>query len=290
MNDLPHGQLLELELLRTFETVVHLGGFTAAAERLHKTQSTVSAQIRRLETLTATRLLERNNQGIQLTSPGEALLGHARRLLSLNAEAMAAVGAHEMSGRVRLGMPADYTATFLSGVLPAFGRAFPRVEVEVHCDLSERLRSQLHKGDLDLVIGTFGINVPGGEVIRAEPLIWAGATGGRAWSLDPVPLAVFPPTCQFREIALRKIVSAGRRARVAYTSPSMAGIEVAIASDFAIAPVTRANLRGTMQELGETENLPALPVIDVSLHAGAGLGEPAERLAQFIRECASVSA
>lgn len=287
MVDLPHRQLLELDLLRTFESVVHLGGFTAAAERLHRTQSTVSAQIRRLEELTGNRLMDRNNQGVTLTPAGETLLTHARRLLALNDEAMGSIGAHDEGGRVRLGVPADYTSTFLSSVLPVFGRAFPNVELVVNCDLSENLRAELVAGRLDLIIGTFDRNAPAGEVIRAEPLVWAGAKDGHTWAKDPLPLAVFPPGCQFREIALERLSAVGKRFRVAYTSPGMAAIEVAVSTDFAVAPVTRGSLRGDMRELGEEQGLPQLPIVEITLHTGTGLPSPAERLAECIRERAT---
>lgn len=284
MTDLPHGRLLDLELLRTFETVVQLNSFTAAATRLHCTQSTISAQVRRLEEITGCPLMTRNNKGIALTPVGETLLGEARRLLRLNNEAMAALGAHELRGKVRLGVPADYTTAFLSRVLPAFGHAYPNVELEVHCDMSHSQLIELEAGRLDLAIGTLGPNGKNGEVIAAEPLVWAGATDGQAWEKDPLPLAVFPPSCRFREIALEQLSKSGRRSRIAYTSPSMAGIEVAVTSDFAVAPVSRGSMRPGMRELGEDEDLPALTTVEVALYRGMGLSEPAERLAAFIKK------
>jgi len=72
----------DLELLRVFVTVVDGGGFTRAAERLHRTQSTVSQQIKRLEQRPDTPLLVRSTRSLDLTERGELLLGYARRLLA----------------------------------------------------------------------------------------------------------------------------------------------------------------------------------------------------------------
>src|SRR5436853_3463818 len=81
--------MLDLELLRSFVSVVDAGGFTRAGERVHRTQSTVSQQIRKLETSVGRPLLFRQRAGkkVTLTEDGELLLGYARRLLAIAEEA-----------------------------------------------------------------------------------------------------------------------------------------------------------------------------------------------------------
>src|SRR3954466_15863617 len=80
-------QMLDLELLRSFVSVVDAGGFTRAGERVHRTQSTVSQQTRRLEEALGCPLLLRNGKQVTLTEEGERLLSYARRLLALAEEA-----------------------------------------------------------------------------------------------------------------------------------------------------------------------------------------------------------
>src|SRR4051794_34046089 len=79
--------MLDLELLRSFVSVVDAGGFTRAGERVHRTQSTVSQQIRRLEETVGQPLLHRNGKQVSLTEQGERLLSYARRILALAQEA-----------------------------------------------------------------------------------------------------------------------------------------------------------------------------------------------------------
>jgi DNA-binding transcriptional LysR family regulator len=74
--------MLDLELLRSFVSVVDSGGFTRAGERVHRTQSTVSQQIKRLEDDVGQPLLNRNGKDVTPTEAGERLLSYARRLLS----------------------------------------------------------------------------------------------------------------------------------------------------------------------------------------------------------------
>src|SRR6478735_11497962 len=79
--------MLDLGLLRSFVSVVDAGGFTRAGERVHRTQSTVSQQIKRLEEDVGQLLLVRNGKDVTPTEAGERLLSYARRLLSLADEA-----------------------------------------------------------------------------------------------------------------------------------------------------------------------------------------------------------
>ena len=79
--------MFDLELLRSFVSVVDAGGFTRAGERVHRTQSTVSQQIKRLEDDVGQPLLDRSGKDVTPTEAGERLLSYARRLLSLAEEA-----------------------------------------------------------------------------------------------------------------------------------------------------------------------------------------------------------
>src|SRR5947199_6517717 len=98
------------ELLRTLVAVVDLRSFTKAARSLGVTQPAVSAQIKRLQFLLGYELLDKRAPGVSLTPRGEIVVGHARRLLSVNDEILSATG----SGRaktLRVGIPGDYAGS-----------------------------------------------------------------------------------------------------------------------------------------------------------------------------------
>src|SRR6201988_4255161 len=103
-------EVLDLELLKSFISVVEAGGFTRAGERVHRTQSTVSQQIRRLEEDLGQTLLNRSGKDVTPTEAGERLLSYARRLLSLAEEARDVVGRPGHEGAVRIGIPEDFAA------------------------------------------------------------------------------------------------------------------------------------------------------------------------------------
>src|ERR1700742_2609319 len=97
------GNMLDLELLKSFVSVVDAGGFTRAGERVHRTQSTVSQQIRRLEEDVGHTLLHRNGKDVTPTEAGERLLSYARRLLSLSEKGRERMAEPDQEGAGGLG-------------------------------------------------------------------------------------------------------------------------------------------------------------------------------------------
>src|SRR4249920_587970 len=76
-------QGVELRHLRYFVAVADAGTFTHAAERMFIAQPTLSQQIRRLEEMVGTPLLQRRREGVRLTAAGAVLLQESRTILSL---------------------------------------------------------------------------------------------------------------------------------------------------------------------------------------------------------------
>src|SRR3954463_8550973 len=97
--------LLDIDQLRTFVAIADAGSFTRAADVVHRTQSAVSMQMKKLEERVGRPIFERDGRGTKLTEDGERLLDFARRIIRLNVEALAAFEEAELSGRVSLGLP-----------------------------------------------------------------------------------------------------------------------------------------------------------------------------------------
>src|SRR5919198_3622466 len=121
--------MLDLELLRSFVSVVDAGGFTRAGERVHRTQSTVSQQIKRLEEDVGQPLLIRSGKDVTPTEAGERLLAYARRLLALAEEARDVLARPGNDGAVRLGVPEDFAAYRLAKLLPPFSPTHPTLRL-----------------------------------------------------------------------------------------------------------------------------------------------------------------
>jgi DNA-binding transcriptional LysR family regulator len=93
---------LELRHLRYFVAVADVGSFTHAAERMFIAQPTLSQQIRRLEEIIGTPLLQRRREGLRLTTAGTVLLGASRDVLSLVDHGMSRTRQAAGLGRQRL--------------------------------------------------------------------------------------------------------------------------------------------------------------------------------------------
>src|SRR5882757_5117214 len=165
--------MFDLELLRSFVSVVDSGGFTRAGERVHRTQSTVSQQIKRLEDDVGQPLLDRSGKDVTPTEAGERLLSYARRLLSLAEEARDVVGKPGSEGAVRLGIPEDFAAYRLTKLLASFSRARPGLRLDVRVDQSTYLRRDLERGELDLALFKRGAGEKGGGIaVWPERVHW----------------------------------------------------------------------------------------------------------------------
>src|SRR5215510_10278020 len=123
--------MFDTGLLHCFVAVAESGGFTNAAKLLNSTQSTVSAQIHRLEDEAGHPLFVRSTRAVRLTSAGETLLGYARTILRLNEDARLRLSGVRQAGRVRIGANEDLTDRWLPEVLHRFGSHHPEIEVEL---------------------------------------------------------------------------------------------------------------------------------------------------------------
>lgn len=257
--------MLDLDQLRTFVAIADSGSFTKAAEAVHKTQSAVSMQMRRLEERIGKPIFGRDGRSAKLTEQGERLLGYARRMVRLSDETMAAFDDAELSGRVRLGTPDDYADRFLPEILARFSRSNPRVEVTVVCEPTIQLVEGLRAGALDLGIITNIKETPTAEVVRQEPLLWVTSTHHSLESEEVVPLGLGRDTCCWRRSALDALSATNRKYRLLYASNNSTALAAAVLAGLAISVQPESALRPGMRVLGEAEGFPRLPPCEVAL-------------------------
>ncbi len=285
---LPAG--LDPDLLRAFVLIAEGGSFTRAAERVGRTQSAVSMQIRRLEETLGQPLLVRTAKGVQPTPQGMWLLDRARALLALNDEIVGNFRAPPMVGHVRLGTPDDYALNWLPAILARFAETHPAVELEVVCLNSDALARQIQEGRLDLTLISEGQEPRGwpAQRIWRGPLRWVGSPTHGLHRRDPLPLALSRPDngCIWRNAALGALRQAGRAARVTYNSAMQTGCFTVALAGLALTVSTPCTLPEGLSWLGEAEGLPPLPEMGILLlRHEAAIGVPAaDALAAHVAE------
>jgi len=275
---------LDMDVLRTLAVAMDVGGFARAAERLGRSQSAVSLQMRRLEDRVGRPLFRRRGRLLGLTEAGEVVLGYARRILALNDEAVAAARGIAIEGSVRFGVPQDFGDSWLPGVLARFGRAHPQVHIEARVDRSTSLVERVIHGGLDLALAWGrGPRGPDATVVARLPMVWIGPKGyGRARN-DTVRLAVFEAPCVFRQPGIEALDDAGLKWRLAFTSPSLAGLWAAAEAGLGVTVRTPFGVPAGCDILDAASGLPKLPDAELRLHgSGAELQPAAARLRDIL--------
>ena len=284
--------MLDLELLRSFVSVVDAGGFTRAGERVHRTQSTVSQQIKRLEEEIGQPLLFRNGKDVTPTEAGERLLSYARRLLSLAEEARDVVTRPGNEGAVRLGVSEDFAAYRLAKLLAAFSRSHPGLRLDVRADQSANLKRDLERGELDLALFKRSAGEKGAIASWPERVHWVTSKSHpRDTRIGSVPLIGFPSGCLYRAGAIRALESAGRSWHMAYTSSNLSGIQAAIAAGMGLSILSEIAIQAEHRVLTARDGFAPIDRTEVALVASPDASPATLRLADRLAEfCETVQA
>ncbi|KWC10430.1 LysR family transcriptional regulator [Burkholderia ubonensis] len=324
----------DIAALRSLVAGMDLGSFAKAADRVARSSSAVSAQIRKLEEQAGTPLFVKSGRGLALTDAGDAMLRYARRMIELNDEAAAAVRGVSLDGWVRIGLQEDFGEAILPGVLGRFARAHPKVRIEARVAHNAELLERLDANQLDLAlvwgdpasaafVARTGID---SEEIARVPMRWIGAAGsgaagsgaagsgaagsgaagsGAAGSAtagdgdagepsvrlpdEPLPLVVFDRPCRFFGAATDALDRAGVPWRVAFTTPSLAGLWAAASAGLGLTVRSHYGLPASVRLLDAAPlGLPELPSVPLMLLRRASSATPTvDRLARIMTQAVS---
>jgi len=276
--------MLDTDQLRSFLAIVDTGSFTRAGERVNKTQSAVSMHVRRLEEQLGCALFVKQGRAARLTSEGERLIEFARRMMQVEAGAMAALSRKCLKGSVRLGIPDDYAEAFLADILTLFNRRHPLVEVSVVCENSVELAAQVHAGAIEIALVTDHEGLQGFELIREEPLVWVAAKRFKPPEGAPIPLALGSPTClwgKITEVALRDRPGATHGL---FFSKNYTAVITVVRAGLAATALPIGMAGDELRVLGADDGLPSLPLTRMGLIFAPGqISEEAKALAEAVR-------
>ena len=272
---------LDPDLLQAFLAVADHRSFTRAAMTLNRTQSAVSMQVKRLEEQLHAELFHRTKANVALSAAGERLLDYARRILSLNEEAVGRVREHRVEGRVRLGVMDDYGTLFLPPLLASFIANYPLIDIEMETGLTSTMADRLGK-TYNIVIAMHPEGHSEGELLRREQAVWAASAEHRVEESDPLPVALYPQGCLFRNWAMQALDKANRPWRLAFVSHSLSAVEAIAAQGLAVTVVKSGTFPSKLRRLSERDGLPPLPRAEIRLHRAPKLSRAATLLADHV--------
>ncbi|RUO28050.1 LysR family transcriptional regulator [Aliidiomarina sedimenti] len=268
------------ENLRAFLSVYDLQSYTLAGERMGRSQPAISLQIKRLEQMLNTKLLQRQENRIRLTDAGVELYPMAQQLLNLNDQIIALHSESNLSGEVRLGIPSEFASTLLPSILGQFASSYPQVALQVTSGLSRDLRLGASRRQFDIIL-TVAESAPDNAIlVKTDQLVWVAGSPDFKPS-QPLALVMAPEGCVYRRRA-EKMLS-GHGYRISYTNSDLAGISSALRSGLGVTVLARSSVPVELHEV-KHPTLPELGQINIYLERHGRSEDAAERLLRYIEE------
>jgi DNA-binding transcriptional LysR family regulator len=257
-----------LDLLRTYVAVCRQGSLSRVAAQTGRTQSALSMQMRRLESLLERPLFQRTGRGVVPTAEGELFLGYATRILALGDEAQARLRQAEISGGVRIGLAEEVATAALPAALGRLHRAYPDIRLDVAVDHSIALGRLWGEDGLDIMIGPTSAVVADALVVWNVELQWVSARDYVPDEERPLDLVAFTAPCLWRRRMIDALVASGREHRVTFTSQSVTALQAAVENGLGIGLLPPESVRaGAMRTLKASTGLPAPLTVQYGLYA-----------------------
>ncbi|HDR9270594.1 TPA: LysR family transcriptional regulator [Burkholderia vietnamiensis] len=248
----------DLDQLRTFAAVADAGSLSAAAPLLHLSQSTVSEQVRKLESRAGMSLFVRSKRGVEPTPAGARLLQHARRIVALNEAAFDEVRGQAIKGELRVAITDYYRTHEVAGLLARLRECYPQLRLHVSAMKSMDIEAAHARGQIDLGVvmhlsrGPFRpASADTRWVLRREPLSWVAAPALAEQLPQPLPLVLLPDDCMMHQIAVRSLDEQQVPYGLVHSASGVAGLGVGC--------LCASSIGEGLVRLGAKYRLPALP-------------------------------
>lgn len=266
---------IQISHLKTLIAIHEEGGFSAGARRVGRTQSAVTHQMQNLEQIVGTPLFVAKGRQRELTAAGRTLVRHGSEIISLCNYAVSASARSQHTGVIKIGTPQEVAEEFLPDVMAELSARMPETNIVIHSDRSPNLMEMLESGQLDLAISTRSSSNYESVLLTKMPVHWIAAPTWRRDPAAPWPLVLTDEPSMFRRIALSALDLGGLTYVERATSPSLAGVRLAISAGLGITARTQSAFLAETQILDEQIGLPPLPDISYYLHRSVQTTNPA---------------
>ncbi len=242
---------MDFDQLTTFVQVAKLKSFSKAGQKVFRSQSAVSAQIRQLEQTYKAKLLDRSAKSVELTPSGEVLFEFAERMLRLRDESMQVVAdrGNLVQGPVAFGANEATCLYLLPDIFGEFQRRYPLVNISIYRNFSHKILQRLEEGSLDLGIVTLPVKSPNLKmhIINRDRLRFMVSTKNPLsqkshLTLEEVASAplIFPKTGYTRQVLDKLFRPYRSRLRVPMELPSIGMIKTFVAADVGLSIISES--------------------------------------------------
>lgn len=240
---------MDFDQLITFLEVAKQGSFSRAGEKVFRSQSAVSAQIRQLEQEYGDRLLDRSGKTVKLTPAGQVLFEYAERLKNLRDESLMAVADHGRTPRGTLLIGANEATCLyvLPDVFAEYCRLYPGVQISIYRNFTYKIVEKLENGAIDVGIVTLPIKSPSLKIqpIFRDKLMLMVSPQNPLAKHKVVPVSeiakhplLFPKTGHTRRLLDRLFRSQNAEVQIRMELPSVGMIKNFVAADLGVSLVS----------------------------------------------------
>jgi DNA-binding transcriptional LysR family regulator len=257
-----------LDLLRTFVAVCKQGSLSKVAAQTDRTQSALSMQMRRLESLLDRQLFQRTGRGVIPTVEGELFLGYATRIVALSDEALARLRETDIRGAVRIGLAKEVATAALPAALGRLHRAYPEIRLDVVVDDSPTLGRLWSDDELDVMLGTTSAMAADALVTWNVELLWVCGVDYEPRPDQHLNLVATPAACLWRRRMIEALVASGRDHRVVFSSQSITAVQAAIEHGLGVGVLPPDSIRtNAMRILKSSAGFPEPLPVQYGLYA-----------------------
>jgi len=277
---------LQISHLKTLIAIDEEGSFSAASERVGRTQSAVTQQMQNLEQIIGTPIFIIKGRRRELTNAGLTLLRHGYEIISLCNQAVSAAEQSFNTGTIRIGTPLEIAEDLWPQVLKLFNDVWPNTRVVLYVERSPLLMQLLESGELDLTISTRRLGAHKGKLITSLAVNWIASADWELIPKEPLPLILTDEPSMFRRMALSALDISGLPYYEKFASSSMLGVRSAVLAGLGVTARTMSSFPSEIQLLDSNSGLPALPDISYYVHhSDEKMSKECEALLEIIVEC-----
>src|SRR5438132_7072448 len=249
---------MDFDQLTTFVFVAKLKSFSRAGQKVFRSQSAVSAQIRQLEQAYKARLLDRSAKSVELTPAGEVLFEFAERLLRLRDESIQVVAdrGNVVQGPVIFGANEATCLYLLPDIFAEFQRRFPLVHISIYRNFSHKILQRIEDGSIDIGIVTLPAKSPNLKVhhIHRDRLRFMVSTRNPLAHRTKITLEevagqplIFPKTGYTRQVLDKLFRPYRSRIRSSMELPSIGMIKRLVAADAGVSFIIASLAKGRVK-------------------------------------------
>ncbi|MCF6441900.1 LysR family transcriptional regulator [Pseudoalteromonas luteoviolacea] len=259
---------MDIDALKSFLAFVETGSFSRTAIQMHKTQSAISMQMKKLQQDVGQTLFIKEGRNLHLTAEGIALAGYAKKIIQLQQNALTNLRSATPKKLLHLGCPDDYAESVLPVLIQLLHQHIAHLELHVTCASSPNLQSQLDKGLIDIAIITRSADSEQGFLLCQDKGVWIGAEQTQLLEQTSLPLAVFQKECRFHQAATEGLMKQNKAFHIIACSGSASTLRGLVKHDLALSAM--ANLSRNDLAVLHDPRLPLLPNIEIALVKNTG--------------------